>query len=167
MGLSRTASRGEVRVAYRRMAMRLHPDMNADPAAAGEFNYLCEAYRVLSNPEAREAYDELLSAHGWGPVSVEVEQGEGGEDEADEAEDPRAAPPPEYRRRPTPGVTRYVVLRVPRRVPRNRLTVRFDRRDPCRRCGGTGLRRGGTRLRRAGRPARRAGAWGTCRRRGR
>jgi len=58
MSLARTASGSEIRAAYRRLAMRLHPDMDDSAEAATAFGYLCEAYRCLSDERAREAYDK-------------------------------------------------------------------------------------------------------------
>jgi molecular chaperone DnaJ len=58
LGLSREASDTEVKKAYRRLAREHHPDANPDdPTAEERFKELTEAYEVLSNPEARRAYD--------------------------------------------------------------------------------------------------------------
>jgi molecular chaperone DnaJ len=58
LGLSRTASEAEIKKAYRRLARNHHPDANPnDPGAEERFKVLTEAYEVLSNPEARRAYD--------------------------------------------------------------------------------------------------------------
>ena len=143
LGVSRSASVAEIRVAYRRLAKRYHPDMNAGAEAVARFNYLCEAYRCLSDSAAREAYELELAARRDPGISVEVapEKTEEGFEE-DEKDDAQAPPvPPNMGRRARQGVTLYVVVRTPRYVPRNRLNVSFARRDPCRRCGGTGLRR--------------------------
>lgn len=58
LGVSREASDTEVKKAYRRLARDHHPDANPDDTGAEErFKELTEAYEVLSNPEARQAYD--------------------------------------------------------------------------------------------------------------
>ena len=58
LGLSRESSDAEVKKAYRRLAREHHPDANPDdPTAEDRFKELTEAYEVLSNPEARRAYD--------------------------------------------------------------------------------------------------------------
>lgn len=58
LGVSREASDTEVKKAYRRLARDHHPDANPGDAGAEErFKELTEAYEVLSNPKARQAYD--------------------------------------------------------------------------------------------------------------
>lgn len=58
LGVSREATEAEVKKAYRRLARDHHPDANPDdPGAEERFKELTEAYEVLSNPEARRAYD--------------------------------------------------------------------------------------------------------------
>ena len=58
LGVSREASETEVKKAYRRLARSHHPDANPDdPGAEDRFKELTEAYEVLSNAEARRAYD--------------------------------------------------------------------------------------------------------------
>src|SRR5438132_3384627 len=47
--------------AYRRLALKYHPDRNFDPAAAKVMSQLNEAYHVLSNRARREAYDKSLA----------------------------------------------------------------------------------------------------------
>ena len=58
LGVSREAGDAEVKKAYRRLARDHHPDANPGDAGAEErFKELTEAYEVLSNPKARQAYD--------------------------------------------------------------------------------------------------------------
>lgn len=54
LGIDRHALADEIRAAYRKLAQRLHPDKNG---GVDEFQALEEAYRVLSDPEARARYD--------------------------------------------------------------------------------------------------------------
>jgi molecular chaperone DnaJ len=48
LGLSEDASQKEIRKAYRKLAMKYHPDRNKNPAAAEEFRKISEAYSVLT-----------------------------------------------------------------------------------------------------------------------
>jgi molecular chaperone DnaJ len=60
LGVSRTASDTELKKAYRRLAMKYHPDRRpGDEAAAQQFKRAKEAYEVLSNPQKRAAYDQF------------------------------------------------------------------------------------------------------------
>ena len=58
--VKRSASRVELKRAFRRLARRLHPDINpGDRAAEVHYRQICEAYDILSNPNDRERYDRL------------------------------------------------------------------------------------------------------------
>src|SRR3972149_134182 len=57
LGVSRNASTEELKKAFRRLAMRFHPDRNKDDGAEAKFKEIGEAYEVLSDPEKRAAYD--------------------------------------------------------------------------------------------------------------
>ncbi len=58
LGLPHDAAPEAVRRAYKRIALRWHPDRNpGDPAAEVKFKEAAEAYRVLSDPDRRRAYD--------------------------------------------------------------------------------------------------------------
>lgn len=61
LGLSYDASADEIRSAYRELARKVHPDANpGDHRAADAFIQLQKAYDVLSDPKARQAFDESL-----------------------------------------------------------------------------------------------------------
>lgn len=69
----RTASAEEIKKAYRRRAMKLHPDANPnDPLAEDQFKELSRAYEVLSDPSARQRYDQ------FGEAGVNGNSGGGG-----------------------------------------------------------------------------------------
>ncbi len=60
LGLGRESSADEIKLAYRRMAMKYHPDRNRDnPEADAKFKACSEAYEVLSDPEKRSRYDRF------------------------------------------------------------------------------------------------------------
>ena len=60
LGVSKTASADEIKSAYRKLAMKWHPDRNPDnPEAKSKFQEASEAYEVLSNPEKRQRYDQF------------------------------------------------------------------------------------------------------------
>ena len=69
LGVPRGANSDECKRAYRKLAMKYHPDRNPDSSAAEErFKEASEAYGVLSDPEKRSLYDQYghegLSANG-------------------------------------------------------------------------------------------------------
>lgn len=57
LGVDRTATRDQIKHAYRRLALQYHPDKNKDPNAAAKFRELAEAYAVLSDDAKRKEYD--------------------------------------------------------------------------------------------------------------
>lgn len=58
LGVTQNASKAELRSAYRRLAMKYHPDISKSPEAGCRFAEISYAYRVLSNPRLRNLYDQ-------------------------------------------------------------------------------------------------------------
>lgn len=73
LGIARGASEDEIKKAYRKQALRYHPDKNKSPGAEDKFKEIAEAYDVLSDAKKKDIYDrfgeegklktELLSTH--------------------------------------------------------------------------------------------------------
>lgn len=63
LGLKRNAAAEEIKRAYRRQALKVHPDVNTeDPGANEQFRALTEAYGVLIDPDKRRVYDRDQTA---------------------------------------------------------------------------------------------------------
>ncbi|SCA63215.1 Chaperone protein DnaJ [Chlamydiales bacterium SCGC AG-110-M15] len=72
LGVSKTATADEIKKAYRKQALKYHPDKNADnPEAEKRFKEISEAYEVLSDEQKRGIYDQFgkagLQGQGMGP----------------------------------------------------------------------------------------------------
>ena len=66
LGVDRNADADTIKKAYRKLAIKYHPDKNpGDKAAEEKFKEAAEAYDVLSNPEKRQKYDQF--GHSMGP----------------------------------------------------------------------------------------------------
>ena len=60
LGVARNASDAELKKAYRRLAMKYHPDRNPDDSEAeAKFKEAKEAFEVLSDAQKRAAYDQF------------------------------------------------------------------------------------------------------------
>ncbi|UWQ35338.1 DnaJ domain-containing protein (plasmid) [Leisingera sp. M527] len=59
LGIGPSADADEIKRAYRKLARKYHPDINATEEAEAKFKDVNEAYEVLKDPERRAAYDQL------------------------------------------------------------------------------------------------------------
>lgn len=77
LGVPKNASEEDIKKAYRKLAMKHHPDRNQgeDKGAEAKFKEAKEAYEMLSNAEKRAAYDQ----HGHAGVDPNMRGGPGGE----------------------------------------------------------------------------------------
>lgn len=73
LGLKKGASEDEIKKAFRKMAMKYHPDRNpGDKEAEEKFKEVNEAYSVLSDPDKKSKYDR------FGHAGVDPSSGFGG-----------------------------------------------------------------------------------------
>lgn len=67
LGISKNATREEIKTAYRKLAVKYHPDKNPDPVIESAFREITEAYNMIRNPEKRALNDR------GGPTRQQVE----------------------------------------------------------------------------------------------
>jgi len=73
LGLGKSASEAEIKSAYRKLALKYHPDRNKEAGATEKFKEISTAYEVLGNSEKRKMYDQfghagVSGAAGGGPA---------------------------------------------------------------------------------------------------
>ena len=60
LGVEQNASDVEIKKAFRTLSLKCHPDRNPDPEATTQFQYINEAYEILSDSEKRKEHDHEL-----------------------------------------------------------------------------------------------------------
>ncbi|HCX26774.1 MAG TPA: molecular chaperone DnaJ, partial [Cellvibrionales bacterium] len=76
LGVGKQTDPKDIKKAYRRIAMKYHPDRNPDdPDAENKFKEASEAYEILSDQQKRSAYDQ----HGHAGVDPQMGGGFGGD----------------------------------------------------------------------------------------
>ena len=77
LGISKTASADEIKKAYRKLALKYHPDKGGGKESEAKFKEINEAYQVLSNPQKKAQYDQFGRTD-FGAGGGNTRQGDGG-----------------------------------------------------------------------------------------
>ena len=62
LGIEKSSSQDEIKRAYKKLAVKHHPDVNKEAGAEAKFKEINEAYQVLSDPQKKSSYDRFGSA---------------------------------------------------------------------------------------------------------
>ncbi len=148
LGVPRDANDEQIKRAYRRLALKYHPDKNkGNPDAEQKFIEVSNAYEILRDPDRRRAYDQRgragLDEAGFTPFSSrdDIFSAFG-----DVFADFFGAPPGERRARPRPGRDVEYVVRVSFMTAAmgGKIRVELERPTSCPDCRGTGAKGGET-----------------------
>ena len=147
LGVCKEASLEDIKLTYRRLALKYHPDKNPGDAVAEErFKLVSEAYQVLSDSEKRQLYDLYGNA---GLAGIDLDGLSGFEDifgpfgeMFEEFFSFGRKPPRAEQSQPGADLRHRVALTLEEVAHGLDTSLEVERRVPCRRCGGKGLEPG-------------------------
>ena len=134
LGVPRTASPGEIRAAYRRLARQYHPDLNSGTEAEVRMQQINDAYATLSDPDRRRQYDQHGTMSDSAPTSSQRPSRTG----------PRRGAARPRQQAPRRGEDVEVCVLISQRdsAKGTRKSFIMERMETCPRCRGTGLEPG-------------------------
>jgi molecular chaperone DnaJ len=152
LGIGKNASTDEIKRAYRRLAIKHHPDKNpGDKDAETKFKECAEAYEVLSDPEKRKRYDQFgheglrgAGMHDFSRMNVEDIFSMFGFDDLFSGIFGGRSKSRRHRAGPTRGydLETTVELTLNEVAKGAEKTIEFTRQDRCGECSGTGSAKG-------------------------
>jgi molecular chaperone DnaJ len=150
LGTERNASEEELKKAYRKLALKFHPDRNpGDKQAEDQFKEINEAYSVLADAEKRKQYDHFGHAGPAGAGGFDFSQGGGFSDIfGDIFEEFFGGSPGQGRRRAQRGNDlRYnMTISFEEAIFGKEAKIKLRRPEPCEGCKGTGAKDGSTKV---------------------
>ncbi|KGA93715.1 molecular chaperone DnaJ [Leptospirillum ferriphilum] len=144
LGVSRTASPDEIKKAYRKLAMKYHPDRNpGDKAAEAQFKSINEAYEVLGDPQKKSIYDSGGFTEGFDSASYQGAGSPFGDLFADVFSEffgggQRGGPNPQQGEH----ILRQVELSFEEAALGREISIKISRWETCSPCSGTGAKNG-------------------------
>ena len=144
LGVARTATAADIKKAYRRLAMKHHPDRNHnDDTASHKFKEVREAYEVLNNPDKRATYDQFghegLRGRGSGGFGAEGFGDIFGDVFGDIFGGGRRGRSQAFR---GPDLAYELRLDLERAVRGDEVTIEVPTQVTCEECNGSGARKG-------------------------